>query len=77
MGQRVRFADAIEELADMQGMTVDEAKARLKEMYDGYHFSSRCKDVYNPFSIINVFANNELKSYWFKSGTPSYIVRLL
>ena len=71
------FADAIEELADAQGLTIDEAKAQLKQMYDGYHFSSRCKDVYNPFSIINVFANNELKSYWFKSGTPSYIVRLL
>ncbi len=71
------FADSIEELADTQGQTADETKGQLKQMYDGYHFSSRCKDVYNPFSIINVFANNELKSYWFKSGTPSYIVRLL
>ena len=71
------FAESICELAEMQGTTADEMKELLKQRYDGYHFSSRLKDVYNPFSIINVFANDELKSYWFKSGTPSYIVRLL
>jgi len=71
------FADAIEELADMDGETVEETKTRLKNMYDGYHFSKRLIDVYNPFSIINAFANNSLDSYWFRSGTPSYLMRLL
>ena len=71
------FADAIEELADEQGITADEAKAWLKNMYDGYHFSQKLKDVYNPFSIINAFANNNLESYWFASGTPSFLMRLL
>jgi len=71
------FADAIDELADAQGQTVEEAKAQLKQMYDGYHFSRKLTDIYNPFSLINTFAKNDVRSYWFKSGTPSYIVRLL
>lgn len=71
------FADSIEELADSEGQTVDETKAQLKQMFDGYHFSRKLTDIYNPFSLINTFAKNDIRSYWFKSGTPSYIVRLL
>ena len=71
------FAAPIEELADELGVTVEEAKQRLKNKYDGYHFSQKLIDVYNPFSIINAFANNSLDDYWFSSGTPSYLMRLL
>ena len=71
------FHDAIEELADAQDQTVDETKAQLKQMFDGYHFSRKLTDIYNPFSLINTFAKNDIRNYWFKSGTPSYIVRLL
>ena len=71
------FAEPIEELADEQGLTVEQTKAWLKDMYDGYHFSQKLKDVYNPFSILNVFADMRIKDYWFQSGTPSYLMRLL
>ena len=71
------FDDAIEELADEQDITVDEAKLWLKNMYDGYHFSQKLKDVYNPFSIINALADRRIKDYWFASGTPSFLMRLL
>ena len=71
------FADPIEELADELGLTVEETKKQLKNMYDGYHFSQKLKDVYNPFSILNVFADLKIKDYWFTSGTPSYLMRLL
>ena len=71
------FASPIEELADEQGLTVEETKAWLKNMYDGYHFSQKLKDVYNPFSILNVFADLRVKDYWFASGTPSFLMRLL
>ncbi len=71
------FAESIEELADDQGITVEQAKAWLKDRYDGYHFSDRLTDIYNPFSILNAFANNKLDSYWFSSGTPSLLMRLL
>ena len=71
------FAHSIDELADSMDCTVDEAKSALKQRYDGYHFSRRLIDVYNPFSILNTFANLDMRDYWFKSGTPSYLVRLL
>jgi hypothetical protein len=71
------FADPIREMAEEMGCTGDEVKTMLKEQYDGYHFSKRMVDVYNPFSIINAFAKHDIKDYWFASGTPSYMVRLM
>ena len=71
------FATPIEELANEQGLTVEQTKAWLKSMYDGYHFSQKLKDVYNPFSIINVFADLRVNDYWFASGTPSFLMQLL
>ena len=71
------FADAIEELADEQGQTVEETKAQLKNMYDGYHFSKKFTDIYNPFSLLKTFAKNDISDYWFASGTPSFLMRLL
>ena len=71
------FAESIKELAAEMECTPDEVKALLKEHYDGYHFSKRMIDVYNPFSIINTFSKLDMRDYWFSSGTPSYLVRLL
>ena len=50
---------------------------KLKDKYDGYHFSKRMTDIFNPFSILNAFNQMDLGNYWFKSGTPTYLVRLL
>ena len=71
------FAEGITELADMMGKNEEETKRLLKQRYDGYHFSDRMIDVYNPFSILNTFSKLKMKDYWFSSGTPSYMVRLL
>lgn len=49
----------------------------MKEKYDGYHFTWPSPDVYNPFSLMNAFANNELSDYWFGSGTPTYLIEML
>ena len=54
-----------------------EMLAELKKYYDGYHFSKRMTDVYNPFSILNALMKKELGSYWFASGTPTYLMRLI
>ena len=54
-----------------------EMLAELKKYYDGYHFSKRMADVYNPFSILNALMKKELGSYWFASGTPTYLMRLI
>ena len=71
------FEEPIRELADELGESEEVTKQLLKQHYDGYHFSKRMKDVYNPFSIINTFAKLDMRDYWFASGTPTYLVRLL
>ena len=71
------FAESIAELADVYEVDIEKMKQLLKQRYDGYHFSKRMKDVYNPFSILKTFAKLDMKDYWFTSGTPTYMVRLL
>ena len=71
------FEEPIRELAEELGESEEETKQLLKKRYDGYHFSKRMKDVYNPFSILNTFAKLDMRDYWFASGTPSYLIRLL
>ncbi len=71
------FDESVHELADGYGIGYDEALARLKEDYDGYHFVNNGVDVYNPFSLLNTFANCEFGRYWFETGTPSYLVEVM
>ena len=71
------FKDDIRELGAANGMTEEDTKPRLKEMYDGYHFNEKCGDIYNPFSILNAFAKKSLGSYWFETGTPTFLVELM
>ncbi len=71
------FAEPIHELAGEYGCTDAEMRERLKHKYDGYHFSKKMTDVYNPFSLLNAFASQSLRDFWFASGTPSYLIRLL
>ena len=71
------FAEPIEALARNYETTPEGMKEMLKRQYDGYHFSSNLVDVYNPFSLLNAFATDEIRDYWFSSGTPTYLVRLL
>ena len=71
------FSEPIAEFAEDYDCTPEELLHELKERYDGYHFSKRMVDIYNPFSILNAFNQMDFGSYWFKSGTPTYLVRLL
>lgn len=67
----------IHELADASGMTYDKVCNELKEYYDGYHFTHNSIGIYNPFSLLNAFKRNDFGSYWFETGTPTYLVELL
>ena len=67
----------IERMAEANGETYEEACAHLKKQYDGYHFSKRCVDIYNPFSLFNAFNAKEYKNYWFSTGTPPFLLDLL
>lgn len=71
------FREGVEGLAASYSITYNEAREKLRHLYDGYHFSRNLKDVYNPFSLVNAFAANELDNYWFNSGTPTYLIKLL
>lgn len=71
------FAEPIAALAESYGQSADEIKELLKQQYDGYHFSKKMTDIYNPFSLLNAFAQKNIGDYWFRSGTPSYLIRLL
>ena len=71
------FQPSIRKLAESQEMTYDEAVAELRKMYDGYHFHHKGIGMYNPFSVLNTLSKYEFRSYWFETGTPTYLVNLL
>ena len=62
-------------LAETYGESHEEMHARLKQQYDGYHFSENSVGVYNPFSLLKSFQQRKIAAYWFESGTPSYLIR--
>ena len=65
------------EFADAQGMTYDKLCEELKDSYNGYHFTHNSIGIYNPFSLLNAFKRKEFGNYWFETGTPTYLVKLL
>ena len=71
------FAEPIAELASKFKVSVEDVKAGLKKRYDGYHFSEELTDIYNPFSLLNTFDQMKLQDYWYSTGSPEYLLRLL
>ena len=71
------FPDSVRELAEANGLTEDECYRKLADMYDGYHFSEDSVGMYNPFSLLNTFAGQKFHDYWFETGTPTFLVKLL
>ena len=68
------LADGIERMAVQYGCSADEMFERIKLRYDGYHFSKKSEDIYNPYSLVNAFTDCELANYWFESGTPTFLI---
>ena len=62
-------------LAESYEFTPEEMHTMLKQKYDGYHFSRQSPEVYNPYSLFKAFDNQEVGSYCFDSGTPSFLIR--
>ncbi len=71
------FVEPISAMAERNRCSFEEMKSLLKQKYDGYHFSDNMTDVYNPFSLLNALDSLRLQDYWFSSGTPTYLIRLL
>ena len=72
------FVPEIVFMAEENEISKEECLAELKKNYDGYHFSQDTEtDVYNPFSLMNAFFNNSFGSYWFSTGTPTFLTRMM
>ena len=71
------FSEGVKGLADANGKSVDEAYSLLKENYDGYHFSPLSPDMYNPFSLLSALRTRQIGSYWFSTGTPTFLVDMI
>ena len=72
-----QMSDDVDILAEKLGKTREETLTKLREYYDGYHFSPQSPDVFNPFSLLNAMARGRLDFYWFSSGTPTYLIEML
>ena len=68
---------SIRELAAANSLTEEQCYAKLAEMYDGYHFCEDSVGMYNPFSLLNTFASNKFREYWFETGTPTFLVKVM
>ena len=71
------FAEPINEMAKFYRCDYDGMVTKLKKQYDGYHFSDLLTGVYNPFSLLNAFNRLRMQNYWFQTGTPTYLIRLM
>lgn len=74
---RTQMDSDLDQLAEKMKLTRDELLAKLKNNYDGYHFTWPSPDIYNPFSLFNAFNDGKLDSYWFGSGIPTYLIEML
>ena len=72
-----QMSEDLDLLASRLETTREQTLERLKDNYDGYHFTWPSPDIYNPFSLLNAFADGRLDSYWFGSGTPTYLIEML
>lgn len=71
------FDAEVEKLAQANGQTKEETYLELKKRYDGYHFCANTPGMYNPFSVLLTLKNANYGSYWFSTGTPTYLVELM
>ena len=72
-----QMSDDIDALAEHLELGREETILELKDHYDGYHFTWPSPDVFNPYSLLNCFAEKEFGAYWFSSGTPTYLINML
>lgn len=74
---RENLSEGVRDLAKKHGISVAETYALLKKNYDGYHFSPSSLDMYNPFSLLSALNARQIGSYWFSTGTPTFLVNMI
>jgi hypothetical protein len=71
------FEPEINNLSAKLGKTYEETLDELKKRYNGYHFSENMEGIYNPYSLLRTFVEGRLRDYWFETGTPTFLVKIL
>ena len=72
------LSEHLEAFAQKEGTSKADIMEQMRKMYDGYHFSENTsKDIYNPFSVLNALSERTFRNYWFSTGTPSFLIKLL
>ena len=72
-----QLKDGLQDFADKNNLTIEQTTQVFKFKYDGYHFSINMLDVFNPFSVIRALNDKMPNDYWFDSGTPSSLLKLI
>ncbi|MEZ4730774.1 MAG: AAA family ATPase [Caldilineaceae bacterium] len=72
-----QFHEHIAKFASKEGVTPDALSTKLREWYDGFCFVEECQNVYNPFSTLQLFTQQRFANYWFETGTPTFLIKLL
>ena len=75
---KTNFKEHLQAFAEKEETTSEDILSQLKAMYDGYHFSKDIKtDIYNPFSLLNSLTDFDFRNYWYQTGTPTFLIKLL
>lgn len=72
-----QMGESVDELASKLNLSHEEMLEALRDHYDGYHFAWPSPDVFNPYSLLNAFAMGRLDYFWFDSGTPTYLLKMM
>ena len=72
-----QMSEDIDMLADKLSLSREDTIEKLKYSYDGYHFTWPSPDVFNPYSLLNCFAERKFGAYWFGSGTPTFLIEMM
>ena len=71
------FTPEIERVAKERSLSFDECLEKLRKTYDGYHFSADGVGVYNPYSLLAALMKRRFGSFWYETGTPTFLVHRL
>jgi hypothetical protein len=71
------FEPELRQLAKRGGMTIEETMAEMQKRYDGYHFCENTEGLYNLFSVLKTLKTSKFRDYWFETGTPTFLIKLL
>ena len=71
------FTEPMQEMAELMHITLEDVRQEIKRMYDGYHFSEAMTDIYNPYSLLSALDKRRIEEFWFRTGTPTYLIKLM